>query len=500
MPNTLRPTRLLPWLPAATVCAAACVGGCASTSHTPDTAGFPAPHKGDGGVVIAQSVMMPGVGMAGNAGGDTSDCFGPALGVDVSGSTTGAKYVFDASGNPCAAATLMFDGRTMAGQRMADPTISLAFTDAMGGVPLREEGNRRARKAAPLAAIAIPEVLKSTASKAEDPLLQTLQNWKTTDAIIGARSEEADGAATRELTRMVRMVEENSSSGAASQLAAQLRERERQIAEERRRHRETLERSAKNRSQTSTARDAWQQEEARLNTELDAAKRRAAQFEELAGRLKMEQGRKEKAYQERIGTLGKSLVVAEQQADTNRRKLILEAAAKVAEAEALAKAVQIDTEQAQLAEAARLNAEANALMDKVLVSRGVGAASPEGVEPEAGPASAPEALALALKDVPVAVQVKERALPDIVNEVLQQAAGQAGAWRADWQLSPAAQPVLKEKWSLTAEATVGEIFADLTRQVKTLGFTLQFNMFNQKRVVVITDTATPAPAPAASAK
>jgi hypothetical protein len=460
---------------------------------SPSLASFPEPAKGDGGIVIAQSKIILGASATTvTAAVPTSDCDGPAMSIDVMGSAATGNYVFDASGNPCPQATLLYDGRTQAGSRPADPTVNLAFVDVMGAIPgltnTNPTPNRRASKAAPLAAIPQIKVdsqllrdISASLPRMGDPLLQTLQQWQATDAITSSRATDADMAATRELTRMVRQVQEGSSSSAAAQLAAQLRERERQIAEEQRRHRETLARADKYRTQTFAARDSWQQEENRMASELAAAKARAAQFEELANRLKLEQQTKEKAYQDRIGTLSKSLSIAERQADANRSQLILQAAAKVAEAQALAKALQVDSDRAELAEASRLHAEANELMDKVLLSRGIVQA-----EPQSG-----NKVPLALKDVPVALQIKEKTLADILAEVLQQAAPQAGAWRADWQLSPQAQPMLKEKWSLTAEATVGEILQDLKKQLQDSGFSIQFNMFPQNRVLVITDSATP---------
>jgi hypothetical protein len=81
-------------------------------------------------------------------------------------------------------------------------------------------------------------------------------------------------------------------------------------------------------------------------------------------------------------------------------------------------------------------------------------------------------------------------------EVLQQAAPHSGAWRAEWQLGEKGQKLLAERWSLTAEATLGQILASLNTQVQQeYGFGLTFTPFNQTRVLVITEASTAAIAP-----
>jgi hypothetical protein len=94
------------------------------------------------------------------------------------------------------------------------------------------------------------------------------------------------------------------------------------------------------------------------------------------------------------------------------------------------------------------------------------------------------------------LQAKERTLPDILTEILQQAAPHSGAWRAEWQLGDKGQPLLAERWSLTAEATVGQILANLNMQVQEAhGLTLKFTPFTQTRVLVITEVDAAAATP-----
>ncbi len=463
------------------------LAGCMATHTTSrPLANFNAPAVQDGGIEIARTGMLKGAS-AQLAG--AGDCSGPGVGVVVESRTGRKETVFDAMGEPCDAVQVLFDGSKPSGQRAADPTVMVRVHDALGVMLDERPGEvstlaklRTAQGLPPVPAIKLSEELLNTLqtepAAGPDPLLETLKGWQRTDSTLAQRSAEATEAGNRTLGRMVRAAENGSSSGAAAQLAAQLRERERTLAETQRRMAETMANSAENRAMTQAARDAWQTEQNRLSGELEAAKARAAQFEELASRLQQESQRKEAAYSDRISTLSGHLRVAEGQADASRRQLIMQAAAKIAEAQTLAQAAKIEAQTDQLAEASRLQAEANALMDKVLVAREVVA----DIEPKAGPAP----VSLPILEAPVVLQAKQRTLPEILTEVLQQAAAHSGAWRAEWQLGVGNDAILAERWSLTAEATVGQILENLKQQVQAAhGVMLTFTPFAQTRVLVI---------------
>ncbi len=470
-------------------CATTALTGCGLLGAPPrgSLATFAAPTRGDGGIELTRTALIPGATQQANKIGEVADCFGPGMGVQIETSRGSQTMLFDSYGEECGSANLLFDGSAPTGKRQADPTISIQLHDAFGAIleerPAATIPGRAARGALPeIPAISLRETLTPVVVEAQDPLAATLGAWQQGDNLRATRLEQGTEASTRELTRLVTQAENSSSGAAAAALAARLREQERLLGDERRRHEDTLADSAQNRALTQAQRDAWQQEQNRLQGELDAAKTRAAQFEQLASRLQTEKARKEAAMGERIATLSGSLKLAEQQAEVGRRELILQAAAKVAEAQALATAARLDTQNDQLAEASRLHAQANELMDEVLLVRGEGS-----LEPAAGSNS--KTADLPLTDAPVVLQAKERTLPDILTEVLQQAASHSGAWRAEWQLGEAGQKLLAERWSLTAEATVGQILANLGSQVQQEhGLTLQFTPFVQTRVLVITAT------------
>lgn len=457
------------------------VVGCGPAPRGP-LAVFPAPKPMDGGVEIARTAMLPGATQGENGIGTVADCYGPGMGILVETSRGSNKLLFGANGEPCDNASLLFDGSRPTGQRQADPAVTIRVHDGFGAM-LDERssadlpiGAARQGAAATLPDIRMNDTLLPVVATGEDPLAATLNAWQQGDSFRATRGERAEAASTRELARMVSQAADQSSGAAASALAAQLREQERLLGDERRRHEDTLADSAQNRAMTQAQRDAWQQEQNRLQGELEAAKTRAAQFEQLASRLQQDKARQEAVMGDRIATLSGSLKLAEQQAEVGRRELILQAAAKVAEAQALATAARLDTQNDQLAEASRLHAQANQLMDQVLVTRGEAA-----IEPAAGAKAD-----LPLDQAPVVLQAKERTLPDILNEVLQQAAAHTGAWRADWQLGERGQALLAERWSLTAEATVGQILANLAAQVRQEHqLELEFTPFTQTKVLVI---------------
>jgi hypothetical protein len=496
---------------------AAQLAGCAAVRPSVDE--YAAPQIGDEGILLTESEMLPGVTGAATASGTPDDCAGPGLGIMVGSSTAGGKYLYDSNGEPCDAAKVLFDGRTALDSRAADPTISLSFHDATGPIPPpRAEIPRidtsvtppkaeakvavaqKPKQPAPgttlgepkpapgkLATAADPviparRVVKEAPTPKPDPLLTTLSSWRVADNAASARTREADAAAARNLENIAREERTSQEQDTIAALAAKLRERERQIQEEQRRQAETLERSEKNRQQTSAAHQAWQQRESELQAELDATQERLKQFEQLNNRLQQEKSQKEHSYQQEIQGLTSDLKAAQAQADVSRRSLIIQAAAKIAEAEKLAAAAALQERDAQLREATRLKHEADAMMDKALALQSGKSSALAALEPAADTEQP-------LETVPVVLHAKNQTLEQLLATALQQAASKAGPWKSDWQLSAAAQYILKEKWSLTAEAPVQQVFDQLATQVKKAhNITLTFTQFNQSRLVVVTDT------------
>lgn len=455
--------------------------GCATTSAPTQTV-FSAPHANDGGVVVAESFMVPGTTTATDNAGATDDCSGPGLGIRVDSSTSGGNFLYDKNGEPCEAAQTVFNGNSALGSRAADPSIALSFYDQTGPLP-DTLGD------ADVPAIKLTSKLYKNAQNPNgvgapkgDPLLATLTKWERQDATTVTRIDEADAAAARNLNNITKNARNDQENQA--QLMAKLRERERQVEEERLRNEATLERAQANRATTSAAQTAWQQKENELQAELDATRQRLAQFQQLNQRLTAEKSAKEQAYQNRISSLSSDLKAAEIQSDASRRELVLQAAAKIAEAEQLAHAAQIQEQDSRLREAARLKQEAQTMMDRALAIKAGQGVVVQGV-------GAPEAAPMALLQTPVVVHARQQTIQAILDDLLTQARPQAGKWQADWQLSAGAQRLLSEKWSLTAEAPLQDVLSQLQQQVKVAdGITLTFTQFTQSRLLVVTDAAT----------
>ncbi len=493
-----------------TLTASTLLAGCAAVPVSRPTA-FEAPRLSDEGVVIAESALVTGVSKGNSITGATDDCSGPGLGVTVGTTRGDDRFLFDKNGEPCDSAEMLFDGRAQSNQRQSDPSISLKFFDGKanktaGDLPdlepiptirlkseLLPEGTQlvqtdlsRIEPAAGPAKATVPAAPVQVAAVSKpDPVLATLASWQNQDDVYAARSDEAAAAAERNLNNIVKSNRAQAEQDNMAKLTAQLRERERQVQEEQRRHAETLERAQRNRDVTVAARTEWRQKEAELEGQLKATQQRLAQIEELAQRLNAEKAQKEKVYQAQISTLSSDLKVAEQQADVSRRELILQAAAKIAEAEQLASAAKMQEQQIKLREAARLKSEAETMMDRALAMNAGQNVVVNGV-------GAPPAVPLQLMDTPVTIVANGKTLPEILTDVLKQAAPQAGPWKADWQLAGANKKLLTDKWSLTAEAPVEQVLAQLNQQVKaSYGFPLLFTQFGQSQLLVVTEATPP---------
>jgi len=483
---------------------AALLAGCAAT---PPQNAFTPPQKGDGGVVIATSSLVSGVTAATTGTGQPDDCGGPGMGVRVQTSTGTGQFLYDKNGEPCEAAHVLFDGGTPLGSRAADPAIQLTVFDSLGPLP-RESAQPPSLTplprikvtsqlvpalaavepaAGPAAALKAPAVVTHIQPQKPDTLVATLTQWQAADTAAARRDAEANAAAERNLANIAKQTRDSQSDATIAKLMSQLRERERMVEEERRRNEETMARAAQNRATTTAAQQAWQQKEEQLQAELSATQQRLQQFQQLSQQLAADKASKEKAYQSKITSLNADLQAAEQQADASRRDLVLKAAAKIAEAEQLAHAAQIQEQDARLREAARLKAEAETMMDRALAIK-------TGNNVVVGGVGAPAAAPMALMQTPVVLHASGQTLKDILADVLKQASAQAGDWQADWQLSGKAAKLLREKWSLTAEAPVQQVLKQLAQQVHAAdGITLSFTQFNQSRLLVVTDdAATPA--------
>lgn len=487
---------------AAAVALSACAG-----QPQPNLAGKLYPQEQ--GVVIAESVMVPGVTVASSMDGGMTDCAGPGLGVKVEGAVSTKREVFDSNAEPCESASVLFDGASAKGRRPADPAITILFNDNLGALPanplhdplkpmqpdplaaippltLKTEDIESIEPAAGAQISAAPVQLAAKSTPVEtrrvepDSLTSTLQNWQTENATQRGLLSTDAAEATRQLDNAVRQQQAETEQNEVSKLLAELREKERRLEAEQVRRKALIDSSENKRQKTEAALASWQANEQKLRAELQATQTRMAELESQSARMAQEKARKEAAYEDRLKTLGSDLKVAEAQASQTRQELILQAAAKIAEAEKLAAAAKLQEQQIQLREAARLKQEADQMMQRALdidASKPIMAAN---IEPAAAP--------LALGEVPVVLHAKDVPLTEMIEKLLGQAKAQAGEWKADWQLSGQAQYILKEKWSLTAEAPVKELLQQLAGQVEAAhGIKLNFNQFQQSRLLVITD-------------
>lgn len=482
----------------------ACALMACTTRHPNDpiNVGLPA---GEPGILIASSQVVPGLSGASDVTDLPDDCGGPGSGVMVEGTLGTSRMLYGPNAQPCAPAELLFDGRTAAGRRPADPGLAITFHDSLGPLPTDPRGadvtglpSGPLGTLTPLAPITLTSALSTPttasdrlkiaeANQAYDPLVATLQTWQASDETLRSRSRqrahEGDAAALRALSSLAKESGARQEADQLALVAAQLRERERQVEEEQRRHEESLDLSADNRAITAAARQAFQQREAELAQQLAEARARATQFEQMNARLAAEKRSSTQTYQAQVQALSANLKTATQQADIGRRELITQAAAKIAEAEALAMAARKQDQEIKLREAARLKSEAEVALDRALSME-----AGRTVLADLAPAAAPAA-PMQLGRVPVVLHAKNLTPEELVMQVLKLAEPQAGAWSADWQLSGAAQFLLKERWSLTAEAPVQQVLAQFASQIRqTHGLTLTFTQFQQSRLLVITDS------------
>ncbi|MCP5405696.1 MAG: hypothetical protein H6922_05700 [Pseudomonadaceae bacterium] len=442
------------------------------------------------GVVIASTRMGVGPALA-DPMGLPADCGGPGLNVMVTSAGEQQRWLYDANGEPCTDATLMYDGGSALGSRMADPAVQIGFIDPLGGLPQAETlpalpRIQVSRELLPAQAAAGPA---KTVGAPSDLLGDTIKQWQSgltemaSDAprVQTIAQTEATLAAVRELDRQTTSL--STQRDQVEALAAQLREKERELAAAEARAKTSKLNSQQQRNLAEATLSKAQQAEQNMRADLRAAQERLATLEAQNKQLAASKARQEKVYEQRIATLGDDLRTAEQKAQASRQELIMQAAAKIAEAEALANAARVAEADAKAREAARLKQEAETMLNRALDlanNKAVIAADLAEATPKAAP--------MPLMEVPVVIHATDQTLSDLLASILKQAAPQAGEWKADFQLTTANSYILAEKWSLTAEAPVKALLDNLTAQIKAAhGVTLAFTQFPQSRLVVVTD-------------
>jgi DNA repair exonuclease SbcCD ATPase subunit len=415
-----------------------------------------------------------------------TDCAGPGLDVTIETVQNEKKYLFDNAGHPCNPSTVVYDGNVPNAQRPQplDPNVGITFHDKLG--PLHDDRLAPApviKVTTSGGLIPVSGTAVQPAKREDDNLMKTLNAWQGERKTMLQKHAEHEKLAADEAARQIARVGQAQNSveqqKQVNMLLGQLRETERKLQFEQKNNQATIEEQA---AQTDVAQSAirrFQTDQEDLKSQLAATQARLAEVENVSQQLAANNARQRDDYQKQLVAMSSDIKSAEAKADQSRQQLIFAAAKKVAEADELARAASLSAADSKAREAARLKAEADASLDAALDLTADG--RPRGLP---NPAKAP----LALADVPVVVHQKDQPLDVIVAAILAQAESQSGKWTADWQLSKDAQYILKEKWSLTAEAPVRALLQNLTTQVKTThNLNLKFTQFGQSRLLVITD-------------
>lgn len=466
---------------------------------------------GDDGVVVAETTVM---GRIAPDSLSQTDCATSAVNVKVSSLKGDSTYQFDADGGECAEAEMLFDGSTPAGSRPNAPEVKISFRDQLGPVPPVEEMKVQTITVPPVRAVdnisaTTPEEMAQTAApknkealaditasnlealaretqpSTQPKLEDTISAWQGSSERkqILADSEKflAD---TRDLSRLSSAELLKAHQEKIEDLMARLREAERVAQLEQQRASLTKANLAAERERGETEAMRLKNEKENLRTDITQLQDRLAKFDSMNKDLSSSAAKKEKMYMERISKLSGDLAIAEKQADAGRRQLVLQAAQKIAEAERIAYAARMAQTEAKTAEADRLKQEGEQLMQRALDLQQGKTFVVKGMENLAPAAAAP----VPLEKAPVVVEAHENTLEQIVKQVFDSAKDTAGTWRVVWEISGQHQGILKETWSMAAEASFEEVMSTIAAQVKAASnIQLTFSRFDKSRLFVISD-------------
>lgn len=525
----------------------------------------------DQGAIMLDGKLV-GVTNAKAADLTTSDCEeGKGYGVQMDAITGDKKYLYDRDGEPCAHSKTLFNGQTKKGQRAADPNVNITFIDKYGKLPDKDQfmdivvddlidldqvpsetpedaamapytGAERMQVEYKDGVMPVhtkePYKLKG---KQYDERFEPTQLMPNGQRVAGQVSDaELAGAINRwkednahreivleaeKLLAGVRNLSRKSSDELLKEyqkqiksLLVQLRGAEKVIEyqkEKERRLRQEVERGYRDLVAERRDKELVQRKAAQT---ISQKEQRALEYEQIATDIKRRTFEKNRAHKMQMQALRQDLAKAEVGASETRQKMILEAAKKIAEAEAIASAARLSKREAMEREANRLSIDASHIMARameidagekivipafdnlrkfevpaeqyqkrimVLEERLAALEAPTAVEGEVTMTDAPTH---PLEENSVVLKAEDQTLDHIMKKTLDQLSDRIGDWNVEWRLSKKHASIPNDKWTVVAEARFDEFLAYVQDKVKqTHGASLTFRRFDNGRLFIITD-------------
>ena len=93
-----------------------------------------------------------------------------------------------------------------------------------------------------------------------------------------------------------------------------------------------------------------------------------------------------------------------------------------------------------------------------------------------------------LSHVQLLLKEDNRSIDAILNEILADVQPMLGTWKLDWKLASHNLQIKDEKWNITAETTLFELFDYIKNRVKEIhGVDLKIDFYDEQRKILITD-------------
>lgn len=525
----------------------------------------------DQGAVVLDGKLV-GVTNAKAADLSTSDCSeGKGFGVQMDAITGDKKYLYDRDGEPCNHSKTLFNGQMKVHQRAADPNVNIAFIDKYGKLPEKDD----------YMSIAINDVIDLTQVPNETPEDAAMAPYTGAErmtieyegGVVPAHTEEPYKVKNRQYderfeptqlteqgSRVAGQVSDAELSGTinrwkedqahqeivleAEKLLAGVRNLSRQSSDEllkehqnqirelliqlrgaekvieyqkekERRLREEVENNYRNLVAEKRDKELVQRKAAQVIAQKE---QRALEYEQIANNIKRRTFEKNEAHKQQMDALRQDLAKAEIGASATRQKMILEAAKKIAEAEAIASAARLSKREAMEREANRLSVDAANVMARAMqIDAGEKIVVPafdnlrkfevpaeqykkrimmleerlaalEVPKVSEGDVTMTDAPTHPMEENNVVLKAEDETLDSIMKTTLKQLSDRIGDWNVEWRLSKKNASLPNDKWTVIAEARFDEFLAYVQEKVKqTHGADLTFRRFDNGRLFVITD-------------
>lgn len=476
-------------------------------------------HNYDSGVVIAESEFV-GKRYATDTDGSVSDCSeGVGLGIRVESTLSSSSYIFNKQQEVCKKADVLFDGDLEVNRRTADPSVNITFTDKYGSISKLNNIERIAATSTVLSDSSNDYTANDGVGFAQYSQMGLLDaDYERLRASEEVNKQQATFEAILKGSLQAEEEKEQTLAAARAVVRNEIAEKSEELEDQKdlallksKLAQDTAASSLEKLAQaninlTETQKElnalkiSKQVQENNYQEKLELLEQRVADYARLSLMLKRENERLAQTNKTANNFIENDLATAEKDADAARYATMLQMAEGISVDEKLARALEDSQKKALERKSQRLQTQADTLAHHAQADRVFNKDMQdvyEALQNNMQPAFEGKIARVVgvdvnqepdLSHVQLLLKEDNRSVDAILNEILADVQPMLGTWKLDWKLASHNLQIKDEKWNITAETTLFELFDYIKNRVKEIhGVDLKIDFYDEQRKILITD-------------